>query len=99
MAENLLYFGLGAINLTRERAQGLMKDLVARGEVEKQEASALVARFLEKGRVQREEFKQMLRDELQHSMPASEEVQERLAALEGRLSSLEEKLEQGHNQG
>jgi polyhydroxyalkanoate synthesis regulator phasin len=100
MTENLLYFGLGAINLTREKARATVNDLVARGEVESQEASSLVDRLMEKGRTQREEIQKMLQEELQKMTGSSPALEERLSALEERLARLEGKQpSSGENNG
>lgn len=93
MTKNILYFGLGAINLTREKARDLVNDLVARGEVEKNEASVLVDNLLEKGKAERDEIKKMLQEEinsLTKSLNMADEA--RVAALEERILALETKM-------
>jgi polyhydroxyalkanoate synthesis regulator phasin len=92
MTQNLLYFGLGAINLTREKARDLVNDLVARGEVEKNEASALVENLMEKGRAERDELKKMLREEVNNLAQGLNMVDDtRITALEERIRALEAK--------
>lgn len=93
MTKNLLYFGLGAVNLTREKARDLVNDLVARGEVEKSEASALVDNLMEKGRAEQEGIKKMLQEEMGRLACGLNMVEEaRVSALEERMRVLEEKL-------
>jgi polyhydroxyalkanoate synthesis regulator phasin len=92
MTQNLLYFGLGAINLTREKARDLVNDLVARGEVEKNEASTLVENLMEKGKAERDELMKMLRGEMSNLVQSMNIVDEtRVSALEERIRALEAK--------
>lgn len=92
MTKNLLYFGLGAINLTREKARDLVNDLVARGEVEKNEASTLVENLMEKGKAERDELQKMLRNEVSSFVQSLNIVDEtRIVALEDRIQALEAK--------
>ncbi|MDD2421513.1 MAG: HU family DNA-binding protein [Heliobacteriaceae bacterium] len=46
--------GLGALTLTKEKAEQLVDELAKKGEVSKEDAGKMVDEFLEKGREQRE---------------------------------------------
>ena len=95
ITKNLLYFSLGAVNLTRERTKEMVNDLVARGEVEHKEASELVDSIMEKGKSRQEEIRNMFREEANKALSELNIADgARVAALEERVRILEERLSQ-----
>ncbi len=51
-----MYLGLGAISLTKEKAEKLIDELVQRGEVNGKERTAMVEKLMTEGAAQRREL-------------------------------------------
>ncbi len=51
-----MYLGLGAISLTKDKAEGIIDDLVKRGEVKEKDRIKLVEKLLKEGETQKKEF-------------------------------------------
>ena len=88
-----LLLGMGAISLTREKAEKIVRELEEKGEVTSNETKDFVNELVEKGEQERQLFKDTVKKELtalQESMgiPAKND----LAALEERIKRLEEKV-------
>ncbi|GAW91815.1 phasin family protein [Calderihabitans maritimus] len=86
--------GLGAMSLTREKAEQLVEDLVKKGQVSTDEAKQFVEQLVERGREEREQLRgtvqsevQKVRDEL--GLVTRKELEE----LEARVKALEERLQ------
>jgi len=60
--------GLGAVALTRERAQNLVEELVKRGEARRDEVKELVDRLLSRGEKEREELRKLVREEVEKAL-------------------------------
>lgn len=93
-----LYFGLGLVNLTREKAEAVVEDLIRRGEVEREESKRWVDDLVEKGQQQRDEVTNFLEQEMERLMqklrvPARSD----LANLENRVQKLEERVNRLEN--
>ncbi|QGG46959.1 phasin family protein [Heliorestis convoluta] len=55
--------GLGAITITKEKAEQLAEELVKKGELSKEEAAKVVSEVVEKGREQREAISDTIKTE------------------------------------
>lgn len=51
-----MYLGLGAISLTKEKAEGIIDDLVKRGEVKEKDRTTVLGRMLKEGEMQKNEL-------------------------------------------
>lgn len=88
-----LLAGLGAITMTKERAEQLVDELVKKGELSKEEAGKVVSEMLEKGREQREVMSDAIKVEFSRlrgeiglvTRKEYEALVERVAAIEERL--------------
>lgn len=92
----LLYASLGLVDLTREKAEILVADLVERGEMTGEEGKDFLAKLFEKADTEKQEMVHRFHKESQRVMAgmgvaSKEEVQE----LRLRLEKLENQLRQG----
>ena len=64
----LFMMGLGALALTREKAQKIADELVKKGKIESEEASAVVEEIAEKGKKTKTELSNLIKSELKKSV-------------------------------
>jgi polyhydroxyalkanoate synthesis regulator phasin len=60
----MINLGLGAISLTKERAELFIDEMVERGEISKEDAKQTLEDVMKKGQEQREEVRNMIREEI-----------------------------------
>ena len=89
-----MLLGLGALDLTRERVESLVDELIRRGELAQKERQAAVEELLEGGRRAQDELFKRVRGVVERAvgelgLPTKAD----LAKLEERLAALEKKLE------
>jgi len=60
--------GLGALALTRERAQSIVEELVKRGEARRDEVKELVEKLASRGEKEREELRCLIREEVEKAL-------------------------------
>jgi polyhydroxyalkanoate synthesis regulator phasin len=83
-------FTTGIAELTRNRAEALVRDLVKAGEVPRQQASSVVREVLERSRANRTELVALIRGEIRHQIEALGLATARdLERLERRVARLE----------
>ncbi len=97
-----LDLGMGALMLTKEAAQKAIDELIAKGEVSKQEGKQLLERVMERGKEHKERLEKLVADtvdraltradlarasELRHARALIAELQERVDRLEMRATS------------
>jgi polyhydroxyalkanoate synthesis regulator phasin len=51
--EKALYLGMGAVSLTKEKAESIANDLVTRGEMSAKDRGAMVQRLIKEGEAQK----------------------------------------------
>lgn len=88
-----LLLGMGAISLTREKAEKIVRELEEKGEVTSNETKDFVNELVEKGEQERMLFKDAIKKELtslQESMGLPSKTD--LAALGERIKRLEERV-------
>ena len=86
----LALFTTGVAELTRYRAEQVVRDLVKTGDVRREQASGLVRDLLERNRQNRKELLDFLRAEMQHQVESLGLATRRdLAQLERRVARLE----------
>lgn len=62
--ERSFLVGLGLMSLTREKAQGLVDDLVKRGELRHEDSKGMVDRLVQRGEDERGSFRKLIREEV-----------------------------------
>ncbi|MTV50730.1 hypothetical protein GJ688_17495 [Heliobacillus mobilis] len=88
-----LLAGLGALTLTKERAESLVDELVKKGEMSKEDASKIVSELLEKSKEQREVVADTIKTEFHRVRNDFGFVtRKEYEALEARIAKIEEKL-------
>lgn len=88
------YFGLGVMDFSREKLEGLVGEMVKRGELTEQESSEAVAQLMEKAQSEQEAFMEKLKAlvvKMHADMGLAHAAE--LEALEKRVAELERKLE------
>lgn len=89
----MMYAGLGAFSITREKAQHIVNELIQKGQVNQEEAQEVLDNLIKKGEQEREALKQNIKEEVikthrELGMITREEfnnLQERVQALENSL--------------
>jgi len=95
MLKNIVYFGIGALSLTREKAEKVFSEMVEKGELNRDEARQWVDDVIKRGEEERGEFKNMIRkeiEEIKKEMPFATKAD--LERIEVRLKAIEDKLQQ-----
>lgn len=88
--KRLALFTSGVVELTRNRAEQLVRDMVRSGEVRKDQASGLVKTALDLSKVNRSEIIEVIRSEINNQMSRAGLVSKReLERLERRVARLE----------
>jgi polyhydroxyalkanoate synthesis regulator phasin len=88
--KRLALFTSGVAELTRNRAEQLVRDMVKSGEVRKDQASSLVKTALEFSKVNRKEFIEAIRSEIKNQVSKAGFVTKRdIERLERRVDRLE----------
>ena len=94
LIEKGFLIGLGALTLTRERAQAIVDDLVKRGEARREEARDLVDRLVKRGEEERAGLRKLVRTEVEDAMAGMNlATRKDLEALSQKIDELAEKLE------
>lgn len=62
--EKTLYFGLGLISYSAEKVEGLVNELVKKGEVASEDAKNLINDLIEKGESQKEAIRKFVQEEV-----------------------------------
>ena len=89
----LALFTSGVAELTRHRAEQLVRDMVKSGDVRRDQASSLVKTLLDVGRQNREQITELIRAEIRRQMSNVGVVEKRdLERLERRVARLEERM-------
>ncbi len=87
-------FGLGAISLTKEKAEEIVDMMVKKGELNKDEANKVVNDFVEKGKKEREVLQQTIRTELNQILDQAQlATKEDIGRLESKIDELKGLLE------
>lgn len=90
---NLMLAGFGAMVMTKEKADDIVGELIAKGEVSRDEAMTVVESLMEKGKKEKNNILNQIRGEVRKviedmGVPAREEYDE----LKKRIQVLEEKI-------
>lgn len=96
MMRKAMYFGIGAIGLTREKVEKFFNEMVEKGEMSKEEARQFIDEAIKKGQEDEGQLRNMIKEELRSmKQELSTVTKADLVALENRLTELEKKLQQG----
>lgn len=68
LVEKGALIGLGALSMTREKAQALVEELVKRGEARREEMKDLVEKLTSRGEKEREELRKLIREEIESAL-------------------------------
>lgn len=91
-------FGSGVAELTRSRADQIVKDLVAAGDLRRKQASDLVKELLDVSRENRQELIRLLRAEVQGQIEGLGVATKRdFERLERRIKRLEDNVQAGRS--
>ena len=90
----VMFAGVGAFSLTKEKAEKLVEELVEKGEVGAEDAKTFVKELLEKGQQEKEAIKENVSIEVTKlkenwglvTKKDLERIEQRLAALEAKLT-------------
>lgn len=95
------FAGMGALSLTKEKAEKLVEDLVEKGEVGAEEAKTFAKELFEKGQQERLAITETVRNEVERLKENMGMVSKKdLAKLEERLAAIEAKISpSGSNTG
>jgi len=93
MFHRAINLGLGAISLTREKAESFLDELVERGEISREDAKQAMDDMIKKGEEQKEEFRKMISEEIDNwktkfgivTRAELDKLAERIKELESRL--------------
>ena len=99
--DRLMLAGLGALSMTRERAEKIYDEYVSRGRVERDARSGFVKEVMDSAERTRQELEKLVSDQVQQAMKTlhmatQEDVQrvEREMAGKADILRLEQKLDQ-----
>ena len=91
--EELLYRGLGSLDLTVNKLEELVQSLVEEGELTKKQGKELVERWQEKGDEQKDKLEDIFDEKLDDlgvvRVDEFDKLKERVARIEGKLSNIE----------
>ncbi len=65
-----MFLGLGAISLTKEKAEEIIDDLVKRGEMSEDDRANIVGRLLQEAEMQKDEFEEKVAVSTQKALTA-----------------------------
>ena len=87
--DKILMAGLGALSMTRERAEQIFDDYVRRGQVEKDRRTGFVREVVEMAERSRQELEGLITKQVQQAMgKLNLPTREDLARVEAKLDSL-----------
>jgi len=89
----LLLAGLGTVDLTEEKVKGIFDDLVARGEVNEQEARDLVSGWVKRAGEQKAKIQQQVDDAVRRALErVGVSHRAELEKLESRIADIERRM-------
>ncbi|HHX40898.1 MAG TPA: hypothetical protein GX715_13130 [Armatimonadetes bacterium] len=94
MLDKALDLAFGAADMTRERAQAIVDELIRRGEATREQSNTMVEDLLRRGQQQREELRTLIRREVSDTMSRMNmATRDDTARLERRIQELETLVE------
>lgn len=88
------YLGLGALTLTREKAEKICAELIEKGEMSKEEARQFINEAVKKGEEEKEGLQTLISEEFKKiKNDLSLVTRKEFEALQSRISELEKRLQ------
>lgn len=91
LMKKAFYLGLGALSLTKEKAEKVIKELEEKGEMSREEGKEFLDEVVKKGEEQKKEIQDMISKGINDFGVVK---RSELAALEERIKKIEDKLSQ-----
>lgn len=89
-----ILFGLGAITVSKEKAEEIVDMMVKKGELSREDAQKVVDDFVEKGKKEKEVLQDTIKTELNEILDqAALATKEDIGRLEGKIDELKGLLE------
>ncbi|HZJ84951.1 MAG TPA: hypothetical protein VFD02_05290 [Syntrophomonadaceae bacterium] len=93
MFRKFMYFGFGALTMTREKAEHFFNEMVEKGELSTDEAKVFVDDTIKKGEEEKSKMREMINSEFEKLKNDFSFVrQSEIKNIEARLRELEKKL-------
>lgn len=93
--KDAFYLGLGAMSMTKEKAEKFYEEMMEKGEMNREEVKKFVEEAMKRGEEERKEMRNLVRDEMNDMRKDFSFVKKsEVEALEARIKELEEKLQQ-----
>lgn len=93
LLKKTILLGMGAISITKEKAEAVTRELIEKGEVTKEEAKDFVDQLMEKGKEEQKAFKDSVRRELEDFKDSMGLVTKNdIIELNERLTRIEESM-------
>lgn len=93
MMRKAFLLGLGAMSITREKAERYYNEMIEKGQMSKEEARQFVEDAIKKGEEERKEMKKFIQEEMgEFKKDFSVVSRSEFEALEARVKELEQKL-------
>ncbi len=97
MFQKMFLMGMGALSLTREKAEKLTEELVEKGEVSSEDTKGFIKELIDRGEQERDSLKRMIKDELNEmreglgltTLEQVNQLEQRIQNLEQRIAALE----------
>lgn len=90
----MMLAGLGALTMTKERAEQIFDEYVQRGKVESDQRQGFVKDLMDTADKGRKELEQMIHDQVRQSVAALDlATKDDLSRLEAKIDALQAKLE------
>ena len=88
-----VYFGLGAISLTKEKAEGLVDELIKQGETTEKERTALITQLVNEGQAQKNALEAKVNESVQKAVASlGLSTRKELETILSRLDGIEKAL-------
>ena len=91
--KKLSLFGIGALALTEEKINDIAKELIDKGEINREEGKKFVRELIEEQKKQKEEIENKISEAVKERLGKSKtELQEDIKRLEKKIDNLDEEL-------
>lgn len=92
--DKMLLAGLGAMSMTRERAEKIFDEYVSRGQAERGGKSGFVKEMMDSAEKTRQEVEKVVREQTRQAVEAMNlATKDDIQALQAQLQALQEKLD------
>lgn len=93
IARKAFLMGVGALSMTKEKAEQLVNEMVQKGELSQKEAQDFISKIVDRGREEQKQIKDWFREEIKRMLAEAPVVSRtEYEKLEARLARLEAKM-------